>query len=142
MRPVNWRHACIALLGTFSGKPSLSRIIASGFMSDVRCLRFCPRSPLRLFGTFNLVTSVTANAASPSDRLNRAAYLAASTRNAAFPVRDSIFDQACDFAHWHLSDLSDHADDRGKSDIAVPSAGPEMTKAVVHQLALACSDGF
>jgi hypothetical protein len=95
-----------------------------------------------LFGTFNLVTSVTANAASPSDRLNRAAYLAASTRNAAFPVRDSIFDQACDFAHWHLSDLSDHADDRGKSDIAVPSAGPEMTKAVVHQLALACSDGF
>jgi Tol biopolymer transport system component len=42
-----------------------------------------------LFGTFNLVTSVTANAESPSDRLNRAAYFAASTRNAAFPVRDS-----------------------------------------------------
>jgi hypothetical protein len=42
-----------------------------------------------LFGTCNLVTSVTANAESPSHRLNRAAYFAASTRNAAFPVRDS-----------------------------------------------------
>jgi Tol biopolymer transport system component len=36
-----------------------------------------------------IVSSATVHAESRSDRLNRAAYFAASTRNAAFPVRDS-----------------------------------------------------
>jgi len=42
-----------------------------------------------LFGISIVMTSITANAQSRSDRLNLAAYFAASTRNAAFPVKDS-----------------------------------------------------
>jgi dipeptidyl aminopeptidase/acylaminoacyl peptidase len=42
-----------------------------------------------LLGICIVVTSTAANAESLSDRLTRAGYFAASTRNAAFPVRDS-----------------------------------------------------